>query len=440
MREVRAHQIGLSLLLAAAVLACGLVTSVPTTGPTTGVQPPQSTQGAPTIAATETPAEAGPPTSVPATPIQGPAIAHLAAGQGFDLGTIRMIDANQGWGIGGSSQAQDHVFRTQSGGQTWRDVTPPEPAPAAGSSVVALGSFMDASNAWVAYGPASGGSVPAAVRVWYTADGGSTWSYGVVDGSSVTQESFVPSYLDFGDAQHGWLLVLLGAGMNHQYSALFATSDGGKTWTDIQDPSTPAEIQSFEKTGMAFSGPQNGWLTRDSQGVDPSPHVITTQDGGVTWTRIELPDPAGTSGWFDQNACGTYAPTPLSAQSMLVILKCVDNATFKVEHDYLYATTDGGQNWHSARLPADFTVADPPAGGLFFSSAQTGLALGRRIYRTDDGGATWSGPKLVNWDGQFSFLDLSTGWAIARNAGQIALVNTSDGGKTWQQIHPTVAP
>ncbi len=63
-----------------------------------------------------------------------------------------MVDANQGWGIGGPAQTEDHVFRTQTGGQTWLDVTPPQPAPAAGDAIAALGFFADASNGWVVYG------------------------------------------------------------------------------------------------------------------------------------------------------------------------------------------------------------------------------------------------------------------------------------------------
>ncbi len=443
------HLLGLGLLTGV-ILSCSLAgsvatpivpaTAIPTRGSPVPVQVTATVQpSGPTEALTATVQPSG-PTAVPPTAVQGSAIAHLSAGQAFDVGYIRMLDASRGWAVGGVSQAEDHVLTTQDGGQTWRDVTPPEPAPSAGTTLAATAYFADASHAWVAFAPTQLGQVPPGVRVWFTSDGGTSWSYGVVDTSQVSQESFSPLYLDFADAQHGWLLVALGAGMSHQYVALFATQDGGKTWTLIQDPTSPAEIQSFPKTGMTFFNAQVGWLTRDSNGVDPSPHVIATQDGGTTWTRIELPEPSGSSTWFDQNACGTYAPTALSATSSLFLLKCLDNSTFKVEHDFLYSTPDAGKTWQSVAMPGGFIVADPPAGGLFFTSMTSGLALGRWIYQTADGGKTWSTGKQVNWDGQFSFVDMTTGWAVARNAGQVALVKTVDGGKTWQEIHPTVAP
>lgn len=390
--------------------------------------------------ASETEVIPGTQTLVPSTPIQGPMIPHLAAGQTFEMMSIHMVDTNQGWGIGGIDKASDHVFRTQTGGQTWRDVTPPQPAPTAGEAVAALGFFADASNGWVVYGPADPSAFPPYLLVWTTHDGGASWTYGVIDSTGVSAESFSPWYLDFSDSQHGWLLVLLGGGMMHAYVALYSTSDGGATWTDILDPNTENDIQSFTKTGMIFVNAQTGWLTRDAQGVDASPHTFLTRDGGVTWTRIDLPAPSGTTGWFDNNSCGTYSPVALSAQSALFTMKCLDNATYKVEHDYLYATGNGGQTWQSASLPPDFKVSDPPSGGLYFTNAQTGLALGRVIYRTDNGGKSWSLVKLVNWDGQFTFFDLNTGWAVASNAGQIALVQTMDGGRTWQEVKPVVAP
>jgi photosystem II stability/assembly factor-like uncharacterized protein len=373
--------------------------------------------------------------------VLGPAIQHLNAGQKIDITYIHMVDTNLGWGIGGLSQASDHVFRTQDGGNTWHDVTPPQPAPAAGNAVAALGYFKDASTGWVVYGPIDWGGVPPYILVWSTHDGGNSWTYGAIYSSSVYAETFRPLYMDFIDSHNGWVLVLLGEGMMHEYVALFGTQDGGATWTDITDPLSQNDIQSFPKTGMVFVDSQNGWLTRDAQGVDQAPHVIRTSDGGVTWTRIDLPAPAGTTGWFDNNACGMYDPFVLSLSSAIFAMKCLDTVTYHVQHDYLYTTSDGGQTWKSAPLPADFTIPDS-GGALYFSDAQTGLAFSRMMYRTQDGGQTWTPvrPLAVNWDGQFSFIDMLNAWAVARDSGQIALVKTSNGGLTWTDLLPVVAP
>ena len=443
MRASRFHQIVLFGFIVTMILGCHFLGNVSTPLAPSGAPPSVPATTAflavgTTLEATAIPATQTP---VPSTPILGPAIPHLAAGQTFDITYIHMVDANQGWGIGGAAQARDHVFRTQTGGQTWHDVTPPQPTPPkAGDAIAALGFFADAFNGWVVYDPVDSSTVPPYILVWFTHDGGDSWTYGLVSSTGVSAVSFSPWYLDFSDSQHGWLLVLLGGGMMHAYVALYSTGDGGLTWTDILDPSTDNDIQSFTKTGMIFVDARTGWLTRDAQGVDSIPHTFITRDGGVSWTRIDLPAPAGTTGWFDNNSCGTYSPFALTNQSALFTMKCLDNATYKVEHDYLYSTSDGGQTWQSVSLPSAFTVTSPPDGGLFFTNVQTGLALSRWIYRTDDGGKTWSSGKQLNWDGQFSFVDLNTGWAVATNAGQIALVKTVDGGNTWQEIKPVITP
>ncbi len=445
MRVCKFRKLPLFGLMLGATLACNLFKGIVPIPPS-GTQPsqlppvPALTASPPEGTAIQTEPVLGTQTPVSLPAIQGPAIQRLTSDQKIEITHIHMINGNQGWGSGGPAKAEDHILRTENGGVTWSDVTPPQPHPAGGVSETALGFFMDASNGWVVYSSADPSASPSHVPVWFTHDGGATWFYGAVDTADLPKETFMPWYLNFSDSQHGWLLVLLGGGMNHAYVVLYSTTDGGRTWTDILDPGMPNDIQSFEKTGMVFVNPHTGWLTRDAQGVDSVPHIFLTQDGGMHWNRIDLPTPTGTDGWFDNHSCGTYYPSTLSADSVILIMKCLDNATYKMESDYLYSTGDTGLSWRSASMPSDFKIPDPPAGGLFFMNAKSGLALNRWIHRTDDGGNSWSKGKQVNWDGQFSFVNLDTGWAVARNAGEIALVKTMDGGTTWQIIQPTLAP
>jgi photosystem II stability/assembly factor-like uncharacterized protein len=356
----------------------------------------------------------------------------------IDIMHIHMVEENQGWGIGGLNKASDHVFRTPDGGQTWQDVTPPQPAPGAGSSFTTLGYFMNEATAWVVYGyAADSGGVPPFLKVWKTGDGGSTWSYSSIDTSLAPGEAFSPYFLNFADAQHGWLMVYLGAGMMHAYVALLMTIDGGVTWTDILDPFTENGIQSFPKTGMVFVDPQTGWLTRDGQGVDPSPHIFRTTDSGVIWMRLELPAPADTPNLYDSYACGNYSPNAFSALSVAIVMKCLDNESYKSEKNYAYFTSDGGITWQTTPLPADYNLGE----GLYFFSPQSGLALGHKIYKTSDGGQTWEFIQQVSWDGQFSFLSMDLGWAhVYNDQGENALVKTVNGGKTWTMLHPVVGP
>jgi photosystem II stability/assembly factor-like uncharacterized protein len=427
-------QFVLSLLAIAALL-------IVTTGCNMPVTKPTATQS-PVIVPSDTPAVQGiPPTiAVPTPVLSEPAIQHFTSGQAISIAYIRMVDTARGWAIGGLSGATDHVFRTQDAGQTWSDVTPPQQTPAAGDSVTALGFFKDASSGWVVYGPGgAGGTIPPFVFVWRTHDSGVTWQYGTVDTSGGSFEFFLPSYLTFVGDQNGWFMVAVGAGMMHQYVAIFSTSDGGATWTKILDPFVDTSIQSFPKTDLVFADAQNGWLTRDAQGVENIPHVFRTVDGGVTWNQIDLPAPSDKTDLFDKYSCGTYTPNVFLPTSVIVALKCLDNATYQTQLDFQYGTTDGGTTWQIHPLPAGYSISAVNDGLLYFDLNHA-FALGHSIFQTNDGGLTWTLIKQVNWDGQFSFANMNMGWAVARSDSDIAFVSTTTGCAKWAIINPYIVP
>jgi photosystem II stability/assembly factor-like uncharacterized protein len=375
-------------------------------------------------------------TQSPRTPtVPEPAIQHVPAGQAVSIMNIHMLDATSGWGIGGLNQAQDHVFRTSDGGVTWQDVTPPQPVPAAGDTSNAIGDFLGASMAWVIYGT---GAVPPPpfLYLWYTNDGGATWKYSPIE-TSISPENFIPWFLDFPDSKHGWLLVYLGAGMNHNYVALLGTQDGGLTWNTLVTPQDSADIQSCPKTGMVFFDAENGWIARECKGLYPAPHIMHTIDGGLTWRRIEPPAPASTPSLFNDYACDMASPNTSSASSVTLAMKCLNMADFSTEKDYVYWTNDAGVTWSSYPLPPDYVLGE----GLTFVDPLNGFAFGRKIYRTSDGGKTWTFVQEVFWSGQFSFISENQGWAsVINDSDQNALVKTLNGGVRWEMLNPLVVP
>jgi photosystem II stability/assembly factor-like uncharacterized protein len=373
------------------------------------------------------------------TPVLGPTITHLPAGTKINIISIHMIDPLQGWGIGRVPSSSDHVFRTQDGGSTWQDVTPPQPDPAANVQIRATGAFRDATSAWVVYAEDAPSTPRQPVLIWYTRDGGSSWKYGLLDISNIILEFFIPSDLVFQDKQHGWLLAHVGAGMMHDYVSIAATTDGGLTWQFVISPTNDNYNLACAKNGMAFADAKTGWLTVDCNGIDSQPYLYRTSDGGSSWEELDIPAPQGDSDYYNKHACGMHYPTLFSTTSAIFAMRCRDNATYKIDQDYLYRTSDAGNTWQIFALPADFSM--PYAGGgLYFTNDQAGLAFSRMIYKTNDGGQSWSLVKQVYWDGQFSFLDLNTGWAAANSSGEYGLVMTSDGAKTLTMLNPVVGP
>jgi photosystem II stability/assembly factor-like uncharacterized protein len=352
--------------------------------------------------ATDTPGEPTPLPTVGVTPVSPEeAIPHLSAGQDVTITTIQMIDAAEGWAIAEGAGIGDHVLRTSD--EVYKSTT---------------GVFLDADTAWVAYAPES--------VVWRTLDGGLTWQGGVIG-----SESYSGSMMHFMDNDHGWLLQILDAGMNHVYVSFFRTTDGSVTWDKLWDPFESIDIQSFAKTGISFADAQTGWVSRDNRGVMAGAAIDWTHDGGLTFQSQELPPPADAPTLFDDYFCGLYSPHLFSPLSGALVMDCVRfEAGTDIHNAYMYTTDDGGQTW----------TAQPFPGGTLLFIDNAAWALSREIHESLDGGATWTKVKMVNWDGQFSFVDAELAWAVARAGDEIALVKTSDGCQTWEQLEPLVAP
>ena len=341
-----------------------------------------------------------------------------------------MLDPTMGWAIAG---AEDHVLRTDDGGETWHDVTPPESAPIAEEpGKIASGFFLDANRAWITFSHPDL-SVPAVPTVWRTGDGGQSWEPSLsLHLASLLAEFYDPAFMQFIDPENGWLLVNIGAGMSHVFMALFKTADGGITWDRLIDPATD-DLQLCTKTGMDFVDAEFGWVTRDCQGVVEGVQIDWTSDGGLTWQAQSLPSPTSAKDLFDSpTLCGAHSPTLISRESGAVVVRCIVGFAPDLRTaSFLYTTLDGGETWTSNPFPGD---------SLAFIDADLGWGLGRDVYMTEDGGQTWVHVKAVSWDGQFSFIDDQLGWAVARLGDETALVKTVDGGLTWAQLTPQVVP
>src|SRR4029077_7347559 len=120
-------------------------------------------------------------------------------------------------------------------------------------------------------------------------DGGAHWSVSsnVLGGAAAVSASFA-------DMSHGWWLGLKGNPSGDATPVLLGTVDGGVSWTDLGPPVG----KSTSAFGVTFTDARHGWLDTASA----SPLAYTSADGGSTWRRVAIPEPAGgwpyTRGWF----------------------------------------------------------------------------------------------------------------------------------------------
>jgi photosystem II stability/assembly factor-like uncharacterized protein/DNA-binding CsgD family transcriptional regulator len=121
---------------------------------------------------------------------------------------IDFVDSLHGWVAG-----TDELFRTADGGSTWTVISVPcPPDPNKGFTYTGALSFIDTQKGWVGcFSPVTDKDWP----LFKTTDGGDTWQ-------TLPRTSFGANHLAFVDQTTGW------AGTSGH---LYATSDGGQTWT-----------------------------------------------------------------------------------------------------------------------------------------------------------------------------------------------------------------
>jgi len=344
-----------------------------------------------------------------------PGAVTRACGQG----NIFMVDPNNGW---------QGTQRTKDGGKTWKDVSPPT-----GPNFVKGGNSictLDGAHAWVTSATGQASYQPDQLVVQSTLDGGQSWQQDAVIpiGYPVDWRINLSVEMDFFDDQNGWLLTEYAS--TPMKRTLYATSDGGHTWNAVSKAAGLglADLgRSCAENGMMFVSLQRGWLTWDcSRGYGDQPPagasvIAVTNDGGRTWARLNLDGvPTGVS-------CAVSTPVFTRTDGILQVL-CSGIAQAGLAA--VYSTTDAGQSWTGHILTGWFSVdlVDGTTAVYFASSANTNT-----LYRTTDGGNTWSvvasGLFPGNQVGSYLFIDAMTG--SANVSGSPVAWWTYDGGKTW---------
>jgi photosystem II stability/assembly factor-like uncharacterized protein len=235
---------------------------------------------------------------------------------------------------------------------------------------------------------------------------------------------------------------------------LLAPLNAQSTWKKL------ALGASADLKGAHFRGPNRGYVVGDS-GM-----LFATTDGGATWSRIEVPTDQGL--WSVYASAGPAGDVIHVAGDNGTALKSTDGgATWAVEDigydqgftfgmfgydpDHLYIaggegeigsttgvisrSTDGGATWTRSTIEGTYAFDKIHFGtpNVGYAAASTDADFsGGAIYKTTDGGATWglskSTPSAVN-----SVYCFDADRCIAVGFFGVAL-STSDGGATWTPL------
>jgi photosystem II stability/assembly factor-like uncharacterized protein len=375
---------------------------------------------------------------------------------------LHMITATTGWAVSWdiAGTGAYTILRTTDGGEHWKITLRCRSTQGAGRGfqVPCIPDFHSISVATVLAPEYDAAAQVSRSRIYHTSDGGHTWQISVVNAR------YLETPAVFIDAQHGWFLAtdhFPGPDPGSAYIggeiALYRTTNGGKSWQRIisgpstsQLPTTSDDaygIAPFTANDrMQFVTPATGWLAGTTfHGNDNSDGwLYMTHDEGVTWQKVVIPSsPSG--------SVGIDLPVFFTAQNGLLLISTSGPAPQYEQKTLPYTTHDGGQSWTWTGVTTSLNISRDNFIDMDHAWATSVNSTDKLFYSTNDGGQHWSKVSLQTTFKQvtiFNFVSPDFGWATATNFERhlpepgggmrkgdiIAILKTTDGGRTWHEV------
>lgn len=387
-REVRnENRLGTVLALIAAVLAVAIIAALVLTG--RAVHPPQPAPANFGPAPTAEPISIGPPDELPVCTSPCPRNEPV------------FVSRSVGW-----IERGNRLFRTDDGGASWRPMISWQnrlmPGPSYTSDqleVSADGNEVLLVTAWGVSG----------IGLIHTADGGRTWnSLGFPAAAKRTGQTCASLGCDpvvvFLNPREGWVVSKEG---DSKIGDVFRTVDSGAHWDLIAHFAVGGELDLLHGQLVLESSTTAVFVPAYSGSPAIDYRMFRTQDSGRTWQAIALLGPRG-----------LYAPN-----AAIGPVKFFDGVNGIAELQFLNP---------NGCCPTTYG----PAGdqGVFY------------VYKTTDGGATWTAPLEIPSAYLQDFIDpehwiegyLITTTGVA-NPPRSPLLRTSDGGVHWETVASSIA-
>lgn len=255
---------------------------------------------------------------------------------------VSFADASHGWAVGNDGV----VLHSRDGGLSWEHQTVSVPDETGGTRPLDAALFGVA-----AVSPTEAWAVGDFGTLLHTEDG-EQWQQVVIDPAVFSDDNVPERILNevtFSDAQHGWI--------TGEFGTLLRTTDGGRTWLGQREiAGAIPDIYLFDLAadadGTALAGGVGGVL-------------ITSRDGGATWSALEAPTDAGLFGAAWHGGRGIAVG----------------------DRGVLLVSSEGGSSWAEPETRPrlfNWLRAATLVDGRAFAVGERGLVL-----RSRDSGASW---------------------------------------------------
>ncbi|RFS18281.1 YCF48-related protein [Emticicia sp. C21] len=320
--------------------------------------------------------------------------------QGNTLTDVFLLNQNHGWAVG----MYGTVVKTTDGGLTWS----------------VLNNTISIHLNAVHFINESTGIIVGSNKIYRTTNGGVNW----VEIYSPSGESLVDVF--FVNSTTGWI--------SGGYGTLLKTTNGGVSWSSVQTNS--------------YNGLSKIHFANENEGIimlHPG-RIIKTVDGGNTWeTKLVRENTSffhsefinahtgwvsfGGGGMARTNDAGNnwmFLEVHPSYQVTSFHFSDSQNGIAFLEYGAAGKTTDGGNTWSFFR--PTYSIGD-----YFAFNGNRGVSVGYdgRICLSIDNGNNWQtivAPTINSGFYDIDFKDNNTGWAVGTS-----IYKTTNGGSTWTQ-------
>jgi photosystem II stability/assembly factor-like uncharacterized protein len=231
---------------------------------------------------------------------------------------------------------------------------------------------------------------------------------------------------------------------------VWKTTNGGSTWTPMSDnqPSLAIGSIAIDSNGNVLAGTGDGDFECGSY---YGAGILKSTDGGNTWAQIGATTFArGTFGKLAVNPNNPNVILAAISAAAMITTSAGDNCT-KVNPGIpqgVYISRDGGSTWTNSLNPAGCCgdvalVLDPTNASIVYAGALGG------VYKSTDGGSTWTGPlggglpPTPNGGGVKLDVAASSHLTVYAAMGtgpsfEGQLYRTTDGGTTWSNLTSSI--